>query len=175
LYACPAGALAVRLQEYFDASAGICGTNAAHAFPPHCTLTGFFRDQRSSVGLYVKALRTELEQSASSEGRISIRGASLQLMDGFHFILLSSVGIKPLVRRFAASAVSASRDGPLRTKEWLHLSLAYGFPAAHQGSLRAVARQRLGSVASIPARWEVCLYERTRDGRWIRHVAWPLT
>ena len=175
VYACPTGELAARLQEYFEASARICGANAAHEFPPHCTLTGFFRDQHSAVGLYVAALRNALEQSASSDGRVSMRIASLQLMESFHFILLSSVGVKPLVRRFVASASSPSRARPLRTKEWLHLSLAYGFPSAHRGPLRTLARERLGSIASVPGSWEVCLYERTRDGSWIRHAAWPLS
>ncbi len=175
LYACPTGELAVRLQEYFDASASTCGANMAHAFPPHCTLTGFFHDQRSAVSRYVAALRNALEQSALADGHVELRAVSLQLMESFHFILLSSVGVKRLVRRFAATAASPTRAEPLRTKEWLHLSLAYGFPTAYQGALRRVACERLGSVDSIPATWEICLYERTRDERWIRHAAWPLS
>lgn len=175
LYACPTGELAVRLQEYFDASASVCGANAAHAFPPHCTLTGFFRDQPSTVGSYVAALRDAWQQSAPGDGRLDLRVASLQLMESFHFLLLSSVGLKPFVRRFVASAASPTRAETLRTKEWLHLSLAYGFPPTQRGALRRIALERLASVDSTRATWEVCLYERRRGGSWTKHAAWPFS
>jgi len=175
LYACPTGELAVLLQQYFEASARACGANAAHAFPPHCTLTGFFHDQRRAVSFYAGALQRAVEQATSSQDRIGLRITSLYLMESFHFILLRSDGIKSLVRSFARTAMSPTRTEPLRTKEWLHLSLAYGFSPDHRGTLRRIAREHFGSIGSIPVSWEIVLYERAGSGRWIRHAVWSLS
>ena len=45
VYACPVGTLAGQLDLFFARSRAECGENAAHAYPPHCTLTGFFHSQ----------------------------------------------------------------------------------------------------------------------------------
>ncbi|CAN5634059.1 hypothetical protein BH23CYA1_BH23CYA1_13090 [soil metagenome] len=42
-YACPTGPLAQQLATSFERTQRICGPNTAHAYMPHCTLTGFFK------------------------------------------------------------------------------------------------------------------------------------
>lgn len=58
------------------------------------------------------------------------------------------------------------------SKEWLHLSFAYGFPPAQNEALQQLAREIIDPHA--PVQWELRFYERPADQRWTCHGRWGL-
>ena len=60
----------------------------------------------------------------------------------------------------------------MRRKTWLHLSLAYEFPAAEHDALLQLASRCVKVEA--PATWSIRFYERSADKVWITHGDWPL-
>ncbi|NJM96688.1 MAG: hypothetical protein HC800_05375 [Phormidesmis sp. RL_2_1] len=62
LYSCPVGPLATQIATYFEKSQRRYGKNAAHAYMPHCTLTGFFADEEAAIAQYLMTLDTVLSE-----------------------------------------------------------------------------------------------------------------
>jgi ubiquitin-associated SH3 domain-containing protein len=173
VYACPNGPLAKQLDAYFAAALSKYGPNAAHDYMAHCTLTGFFHDLPETIGWYAEHLATALDQQRSTRPTPPIRVTDTLFNREFHGLLLDSPWVKQLSADFASrAAASPTRPDPLRLKDWLHLSLAYGFAPEQHERLAALARQLVDPIA--PADWELRLYERQPDKRWILHAAWAL-
>ncbi|SRR5258706_15812318 len=82
--------------------------------------------------------------------------------DADRFLL--SIKLQALSADFAHSTHSPTRRDALRPKDWLHLSLAYGFPPERHGPLARLARELVD--ISAPVQWESCFYERHEDGAW---------
>ncbi|MGC1309940.1 MAG: hypothetical protein WA885_22160 [Phormidesmis sp.] len=61
LYVCPTGPMARQIETYFEQSQQRYGPNAAHAYMPHCTLTGFFEDEEGAVTLENGLCKESLE------------------------------------------------------------------------------------------------------------------
>jgi ubiquitin-associated SH3 domain-containing protein len=172
VYACPTGALASLLDGYFTRSRELCGPNAAHSYPPHCTLTGFFHDDSEALPTYVAALAAALEEVRSARPAPPVTITDLALHEQFHGLLLESPWLKGLTANFADRAASPTRRDSLRLKDWLHLSLAYEFPPARGPELARLAVELVDLHA--PVGWELRLYQRHPDKSWTCHASWPL-
>ena len=123
LYACPMGPLAEQIGTYFERSQLQFGANRAHAYMPHCTLTGFFHDQASAIPQYVQATQQALNDHPT--GPVTID--TLRLKPDWHGLELTSPWLEQVAATFAAQTDLPTRLDAIRLKTWLHLSLAYGF------------------------------------------------
>lgn len=176
LYACPVGPLAAQIKTYFEVSQRLCGPNAAHAYMPHCTLTGFFEDEERAIALYTTALDSLLLQYQKHIPKPPIAITQLTFRADWHGLELEAVWLKQLVADFAEQATSPTRRSPLRLKNWLHLSLAYEFNPTCESALIQSARDLID--LSTPVFWEIRLYERWQSlpresptNRWRYHYS----
>ncbi|MGB3296107.1 MAG: hypothetical protein WBB01_24240 [Phormidesmis sp.] len=172
LYACPVGPLAQQIAAYFETSQRLCGPNAAHAYTPHCTLTGFFRDEERAIALYLDTLESILSVYRKRIPKLPISITQLTFRADWHGLEIEANGLKRLAVDFAAQANSPTRRGPLRLKEWLHLSLAYDFDPTCESALRQFATGLID--LSTPVSWELRLYERSPDNHWQCHHCWSI-
>ncbi len=166
IYACPTNVLADQLDTYFRRAKTDVGTNAAHAYMPHCTLTGFFHDEPASIPIYRQALTEALSwvQCTAPVPKISING--MVLYEDSHYLQIESTWLQSIIRRFALLAESPMRSDALRLKDWLHLSLAYGFAPIQHKPLVALAHELINLHVAVG--WRLRLYER-RGNDWQLH------
>lgn len=168
LYACPTGDLAAQIEQYFQDSKAQWGENKAHQYMPHCTLTGFFRDDRDAIALYCQTLEGLLPQALMSSPNIQI--TELLFKADWHGLTVASPWLQSLTQSFAAQVSSPTRTEALRLKTWLHVSLAYGFDAAHGESLKQLAMEQVDPTAEVG--WDVRFYERSPLQEWRCHGSW---
>ncbi|MEM6450891.1 MAG: hypothetical protein AAF703_11305 [Cyanobacteria bacterium P01_D01_bin.105] len=169
LYACPTGPLAEQIETYFKYARQQCGDNAAHAYMPHCTLTGFFEDEESALPTYIKAMEKVIAThqphiSKNQRSKPSVLIQSLSFRPDWHGLVLQADWLKHRVRNFAEQANSPTRTEAIRVKDWLHLSLAYGFRAEHATQLEKLAVETVN--ISAPVEWEARFYRRHDDNTW---------
>ena len=167
LYACPVGPLAQQIAAYFEISRQRCGPNAAHAYMPHCTLTGFFKDDERAIALYTKLLESILCDYRESIPEPAIAIQQLTFRTDWHGLELAADWLKQLAGDFAAQAASPTRRQPLRLKKWLHLSLAYGFDPVCEAALKRLATDLID--LSAPVYWHLRLYQRSTGDTWRCH------
>ncbi|MCL4507237.1 MAG: hypothetical protein M1434_14745 [Chloroflexi bacterium] len=174
VYVCPMGELAQQLHTYFDAARAACGPNTAHRYMPHISLTGFFQDLPSAVPFYTAALDNALAAlpPAHDPANPAIRITGMRFQDSFHYLKVESPWLAQLAAEFAQQADSPTRGSAIILKDFLHLSLAYGFPPHHGLRLAQLARELI--ACHSPAGWELRLYERGDCERWTQHAVWPL-
>lgn len=173
LYACPLGDLSHQLDQYFVASREACGPNAAHAYMPHCTLTGFFRDQESAIERYEQAIAAALNQQWAIAPQPDICITGMTFRSDWHGLELQSNWLQQFVARFVQLSVSPTRTERLRPKSWLHLSLAYEFLPQHSQTLIQLAQSCINPKSTVA--WELRFYQRYSDYRWTCHQSWSLT
>ncbi|MEM1310123.1 MAG: hypothetical protein AAF892_06960 [Cyanobacteria bacterium P01_D01_bin.71] len=167
VYACPVGELADQLDIYFSKSRVIYGPNTAHRYMPHCTLTGFFEDATSSIPKYTRALERSLKRYRRSQPTPPLEVSGMAFRDDWHGLELASDWLKKLVLDFVCTATSPTRKSPLRPKDWLHLSLAYGFVPDQAEALKTLAQEVINFAA--PVEWELRFYQQNPDLSWICH------
>jgi ubiquitin-associated SH3 domain-containing protein len=172
VYACPLGELADQLTTYFEKSQVQYGPNSAHNYMPHCTLTGFFTEQTSSIPLYVQFLDRAYKRTLHSQPTPAITITQMSFRPDWHGLELEAPWLQQLMVNFASTAKSPTRQQALRIKKWLHLSLAYDFPPNHHEPLTQLAQELIEPEA--PVAWELRYYERYANRRWTCHHAWPL-
>jgi hypothetical protein len=172
VYACPTQALSDQLALYFEHARAQCGPNTAHRYMPHVTLTGFFHDSAASVPFYAEQLRAARAQhQPAPDPPLAVAG--LEINPEFHGLLIESAWVKQVMATFATlAAASPTRSDALRVKDWLHLSLAYGFPAEQHPALATLARELVDPRA--PVGWDLRLYERRPADEWALHASWGL-
>ena len=90
VYACPTGQLADQIAAYYARSRAECGPNAAHAYPPHCTLTGFFHDDVESIPRYKNALAAALQRAKPQQPTPVITISDLVIDERFRYLQLDS-------------------------------------------------------------------------------------
>lgn len=167
VYATPTGPLAEAVERYLKDSERLCGTNEAHRYPPHITLTGFFHDVPRSIPGYERALDRAV-RAASPPPTPVLYVAGLHTRGDWHGLEIRSPWLQSVAAGFAANAAASSptRADTIRLKDWLHLSLAYEFGPAHEPALASAA------LASVDPRalagWRVGLWQRDGD-RWTSH------
>jgi ubiquitin-associated SH3 domain-containing protein len=96
----------------------------------------------------------------------------LTLTEQFHGLELESPWLKEVTAVFAQTAYSPTRTEPIRPKEWLHLSLAYGFPLLQHFLLAQMAREVVDAQTAVS--WELRFYERHPNHTWTCHQQWLL-
>ncbi|HIK44839.1 MAG TPA: hypothetical protein IGR64_08100 [Leptolyngbyaceae cyanobacterium M65_K2018_010] len=171
-YACPTGALADQIQDFLDASEKVLGPNAAHAGLPYCTLIDLFEETTSAVPLYAQSLDRAYKLNRRS------RPDPVLTLEGFkqspaHLELaLTAPWLRQLMVSFTCTVKSPTRKAPLPLQDHLGIVLANGYPANQAAELlhRAQAMIRL----DCPSHWELRLYQRSLDGRWLLHQSWDL-
>jgi len=172
VYACPVGPLAERIEQYFAASRRCCGPNAAHEYMPHISLTGFFQDDPGTVWRYREALQRALAaQHPFPPPVVTLTGP--RLAPGFHRLDVRAPSLRDLAADFARRASGTTPGDVIRSKEGLHLSLAYGFPPEQEQPLSRLARRLIDTT--LPVSWELRLYEHRARGAWTCHARWSLT
>ncbi len=172
LYACPQGPLADQLQNYLDQSRERIGRNAAHAYMPHCTLTGFFEDDPRVIPGDIELLGQLLKQALPDCPQPSIRVRGMGLQPGWLGLDLDAHWVRQLASDFATSANRGQRSTRISAKNWLHLSLAYDFPPQQQAAFGALARQQVDPGAAVS--WQIRYCQREAGASWLCHQAWQL-
>lgn len=167
VYACPVGELADQLETYFSKSRVNFGPNQAHQYMPHCTLTGFFEDTTHSIPKYTQTLERSLKRYRRSQPAPPLAVTGMTFRDDWHGLELSSDWLKKLVLDFVCTATSPTRKTPLRPKDWLHLSLAYGFAPDQAEALKTLAQEVVDFTA--PTDWELRFYQQNPALSWICH------
>lgn len=166
LYATPTGALAETCAAYFAAASHL-GPTTAQTYPPHCTLTGFFHRDPSALDRISDEVRVAVGDCAQVSS-VAVDLVSLHITDTWVGIELRSQLFLDVADRFRVTHELGEGDDPIRCKDWLHLSLAYGdgVDLTRYGGLAA----GLFGDALTPCDWEIGLWERTDAGRWVRHT-----
>ena len=163
LYATPSGPLGDQCNAYFAEAKRLGGTTA-QTYPPHCTLTGFFR-RTSTRAEGVITEMTELLTKAGSPPAAEVEVVGLRTTGDWVGIELRSLWLRRLTTRLIAAHRVGSGDDELRAKDWLHLSLAYGVEDLEP---YAVAARRLMDPPTS-AEWQLAIWERRADRSWVRH------
>ena len=169
IYACPVGELNRQIETYFAKSRELYGANSAHKYMPHCTLTGFFTEEFDAIPSYLQALDTAYN-SAKNKYSLDVAIAKLHFAKDWHGLELQAERLKQLIRNFANS--DPTRQEKLRLKDWLHLSLAYGFDPEHREQLQDLAREIIDLQAEVS--WELRFYQKNPDWSWQCLRSWHL-
>lgn len=172
VYACPAGPLAEQLESYFRKSRLLCGANKAHNYMPHCSLTGFFHDDPAHAQTYVAQLEACFQSHWTGAIKQPIRVKGLEFKADWHGLLLDAPELKQLIQHFAETSSSPTRQGEIRPKSWLHLSLAYGFKEGQAKRLESLAQSLVNPEAN--ATWELRFYRRDEGNGWLCYHQWEL-
>lgn len=180
VYACPVGALARQIETYLLQTKEQCGPNAAHAYMPHCTLTGFFEDEAGAIDSYTEALSCILNESRDRIPTPPIQIEQLSFHANWHGLALEADWLKQMIADFAQKSVSPTRNEALRLKDWLHLSLAYEFEADDAPRLKRLANALIDVASEVS--WELRFYERIsteapkpfNEINWKCHSRWAL-
>ena len=172
VYVCPKGILAHQLETYFDKSRSCCSPNAAHNYMPHCSLTGFFRDQEESIPGYLTHLNRAYDAAVTRQPQSVMVVIGLEFHGEWHGLILHSPWLKQLILDFIQQASSPTRAEPIRPKDWLHLSLAYEFSPDQANQLQAIAQDLITPTA--PVHWELRFYRRHPDNHWTCYQQWEL-
>jgi hypothetical protein len=164
VYATPSGPLGEQINDYLTQTRERFGANTAHQYPAHCTLTGFFHDVPRAIPEYLAALaKATAEMVARTPVPVDIE--RIRLDGGWYGLELRSPWLIDLAAAFKRHAPNIARPDEVRLKDWLHLSLAYGFEEQHAIELASAASSI--DIAS-EVHWEVALWQR--DGSvWPRH------
>ncbi len=170
IYACPVGELNTQLETYFAQSYKLFGENKAHKYMPHCTLTGFFTVKSNSVALKIQALDRAYREAKNLALAVTIN--QLTFKENWHGLELQADGVKQLISNFAQLENASNLPDKLRLKDWLHLSLAYGFMAEHQDNLQKLARATIDLQADV--NWQLRFYQKNPDWSWKCLKFWNL-
>ncbi len=169
LYATPLGPLAEAIDAYFHRVAAELGPTVAQTYPPHCSLTGFFRRDDRGAGQAIEQIGSRVDGAGPvPAGAVEVVG--LTTSDRWVGLELRSPWLIDLTAAVAEEHRPGPGDDALRPKDWLHLSLAYGHPGGDQIDLGAHGRLATEMVdPTAAARWEVAVWERHPNGSWHRH------
>lgn len=173
LYATPTGGWAEELATFFRAAQAL-GPTTAQTYPPHCSLTGFFRRSPGRRADALTALRRALDdQGLDASGRVGchdVAVSAVRLGEGWLGVELSAPSLEALAAAFAAAHGHETNLGEdaVRLKRGLHLSLAYDDPPLERdlAPYAALAARWLRSAPDAP--WEVALWQRHPGHRWDR-------
>ncbi|HHP7232340.1 MAG TPA: hypothetical protein ACFCUY_15945 [Xenococcaceae cyanobacterium] len=172
IYACPMGELNIQLENYFQQSRELAGKNTAHKYPPHCTLTGFFTDELSSISFYLEALERAYLEAKNNNLSLDIKIKKITFNETWHGLELKADNLKQLVNNFARLENSPTRQEKLRLKDWLHLSLAYDFNFEYGEKLQDLATEIIDLKAEV--NWELRFYQKNPDWTWKCWRSWYL-
>ncbi len=170
VYACPNGALAAQIETYFAKSQLLYGPNSAHSYMPHCSLTGFFHNEERAISNYVHSLDRAYHKVIAKGESPTLIVEELEFQPGWHGLTLRDRHLQALIRDFIQHAPIPAE--PIRSKGWLHLSLAYDFAPEQSAPLRQLAKQLVDPTASVT--WDLRFYQRSQDNQWMCYQTWNL-
>lgn len=162
LYATPTGPLANALARLARHLADT-GPTTAQDYPPHCTLTGFFRRDADDIGRIVDEVADAVADLGPAPTH-AVHIVALHRRAEWIGLELASPWLKDVTARFVALHRCGETDDALRPKDWLHLSIAYGID-----DLRPAGEAAADLDLSLAVDWEVGLWQRHDDGGWTRH------
>ena len=165
-YATPTGPLADACDRFF-AEASEIGPTVAQTYPPHCTLTGFFRRTVARRDELVGEVQSLIDTTGPVPAGVVIVD-ELRVDPRWIGLALTSPWLKEVVAALVDGHRLDDGDDALRPKDWLHLSLAYGIDDL--GPYRSIAGR---FDPELPAGWELALWERHPDQRWARLTTPP--
>lgn len=172
IYACPVGKLNSQIETYLIKSKKMYGKNTAHKYMPHCTLTGFFTDELSSIPVYLQALERAYTEAKTHKLLLDIKIKKLTFKENWHGLELQANELKQLIINFTQLENSLTRQEKLRLKNWLHLSLAYDFNPEDGNNLQNLATEIIDLQASV--NWELRFYQKKSDWSWECLKSWNL-
>lgn len=181
IYACPVGGLAKQIEVYLSRAEKLYGPNAAHAYMPHCTLTGFFEDEQSAIPNYTQTLSSSLDECRDRIPTPPVQIKQLRFQSNWHGLEIEADWLKQLIADFAQKSSSPTCHEALRLKDWLHLSLAYEFEAGLASGLKQLANDLIDIASEVS--WELKFYERlsakksvsSQASSWKCHGRWALS
>jgi len=160
LYATPTGDLLAWCNDYFHIADQLGGTEA-QKYPPHCSMTGFFHRSTSRLNEAVWALGNLDVKSVD----IPIDSLNISLdKPSWLGIEIGSESLSSIISLFSSNYKNLSDEDPIRVKEWLHLSLAYGVEDIGPFKEALIDMDALPSEPS----WEISLWQRHRHNLWKR-------
>ncbi len=168
LYLTPTGPLADQCDAFFRVAGEQFGPTEAHTYPPHVTLTGFFRRSASRFD----TVCAEIDSVLASVGEIppdAVEVVDLLVADSWVGLVMESPWAKQLTADVVRSHQPLADEDALRPKDWLHLSLAYGLRADQNLSDYAALAHELVDIEAAVG-WQVGLWERHPDGNWSAHA-----
>ena len=127
-------------------------------------MTGFFQRTRDRIA----EVAVEVQTLVDRHGPIPATAvADSRLTSGPEWVGLElhSPWLQALTADFERSHRLLDGEDPIRPKDWLHLSLAYG--REDLDPHRALAEQLFAPIPT--GGWEVALWQRLADGSWRRH------
>lgn len=163
VYATQTGELAAACDEYF-AEAQRIGATAAQTYPPHCTLTGFFRRSNPRADDVIAEIGGEILR-AGPVPQDAVEVVALRATEGWVGLELRSPWLVNLTARIVSSHERTPGDDALRPKDWLHLSLAYDVDDIEPYA--SLAKKLIDPTAC--ADWEVAVWERLEGRTWMSH------
>ena len=164
LYATPGGEFGEACDRFFAEVAASGRSTTAQSYPPHVSLTGFFR--RPPVAVERLTLEVQAAIAAAPRGPVAVDPIARR--EGWLGVEIKSDWLLELASLFAARHRLEHGDDPIRLKDWLHMSLAYGEFPVGTGAQDYLDQAQATIAVNAPARWSVGLWER-RDSDWIRH------
>ena len=175
LYATPTGALAASCDAYFARVREEFGPTTAQTYPPHVTLTGFFRRLPARADGVIAEMRAQIADAGPvPAGMVEV--AELIADAEWVGLRISSAWLTDLAAALIARHELAPGDDALRPQDWLHLSLAYGERGSQPSfAVHGSLAKKLVDPTSV-AGWEVAVWERRSERadpsmiRWIRHA-----
>ncbi len=172
IYACPVGELNNQLEIYFTKSLQLYGENTAHKYMSHCTLTGFFSDNCSSIPVYLEALDRAYKKAKHNNLSLDIEIKQITFSGNWHGLELQADGLKELIVNFTQIANSPTRTEEIRLKDWLHLSLAYDFDERNGEKLKFLATELIDLNSNV--NWELRFYQKNPDWSWKCLKSWKI-
>jgi ubiquitin-associated SH3 domain-containing protein len=173
VYACPMGDLGEQVERFFEESRRRFGANEAHAYMPHCSLTGFFDADPGLIAHHARILGESLEHPLSGCPVPCIEVLGFGHRGDWHGLELRSPWLLERMHAFARESTARGLvAASVRVKTWHHLSLAYGFPPEQYDELGRLAGRIIDPDA--PVDWQLRYYQRKPENVWICHRAWEL-
>lgn len=175
LYAEPGGELGARCADLWAATSVADVSTTAQEYPPHVTLTGFFRRTPEQFDRVLGALIDALDATVPA-GLDGVRWAGpvrleLQANDEWMGLHVQAAWMDAVIAAFvghAGTQPSGPGEDALRPKAWLHLSLAYGERLDAFAGRDDLSAEFAGLAGERS--WTVSLWERGDPG-WARLAA----
>jgi hypothetical protein len=181
VYASPTGRLGRACADYFEAASELGGTTA-QTYPPHCTLTGFFRRAENRSNEVVAEMGDQIRLAGDAPSRV-VNVSGLRVFDGWVGLTIDSPWLVDLTSSIIAEHRLGPTDDALRQKDRLHLSLAYNDPpvtdfdpspyvalaARHFPENGRASSAGRGLSSQFRSAWEVAVWERHANGSWTRN------
>ena len=148
LYLCPIGLLAEMVEAYRTRSKEISGSNGAHQYPAHVTLTGRFYPDHNEVNTLLAVMDNQFE---------NVKGAAVTVGALYHNAAKAAIGVEITAPTIEAVIKKVRQVLPKQksTPRSLHLTLAADYPPADDSLLLELA-QLIDLQAET--KWEIRFY-----------------